>query len=638
MTRYIIIGAGAVGVSVAAELQAAGRDVVLVARGAQLAMLRAGSVRYIRPEGTRRLDVPAVSGPAELTLTADDVLVLATKTQDADGALAEWAWQPVGQPGGSPLDAAQPDDVTHSAASALPVVTVQNGLDTERAAIRRFAAVFGGVIWIPASYLTPGEVASAGSPAPGVIWLGPHPDGPADLDPRLATIASDLRAAGFEVLLVDDLSRWKAAKLLSAVTFVLDALYQPSELRARAARLLREEARHILTAGGLQIADIRADSARVGQGVIDLDSFTIQPVPGQTRGTSSWQSLTRSGSLESDYLNGEIVLQARLLGLHARANAAMLERIRRAEREATPPRSLADADLLATLPVLASLSQAVPGVLVDASTLHDLLGGPDSPAILDVRWALGDPDGRKHYEDGHIPGAVYADLDSELAAPPEPARGRHPLPSVEALQRSARAWGLRDGQPVVVYDDNDGMAAARAWWLLRWAGVTDVRILDGALTAWKQAGFGLQSGECAPEPGDVRLDGGQLPVLTADQAASIARDGLLLDARAAERYRGETEPVDLRAGHIPGALSAPATGNLSPAGTFAEPAELRLRYAALGVEPGRPVAVYCGSGVTAAHDVAALQIAGFSAALFPGSWSQWSADPDREAATGPAPG
>jgi thiosulfate/3-mercaptopyruvate sulfurtransferase len=281
--------------------------------------------------------------------------------------------------------------------------------------------------------------------------------------------------------------------------------------------------------------------------------------------------------------------------------------------------------------------QQSPAVLIDAQTLHDLLGSPDAPAVLDVRWALGDPDGRKHYAAGHIPGAVYVDLDTELAAPPDPASGRHPLPSVQALQRSARSWGLRDGQPVVVYDDNDGLAAARGWWLLRWAGIADVRILDGALTAWRRAGFVLRAGEQAPEPGDVRLEPGKLAVVSADEAASIARDGVLLDARAAERYRGETEPVDPRAGHIPGAVSAPATGNLAPDGTFAEAAELRRRYAAVGVAPGERVAVYCGSGVTAAHDVAALQIAGITAALFPGSWSQWSADPSREAATGPAP-
>jgi thiosulfate/3-mercaptopyruvate sulfurtransferase len=197
---------------------------------------------------------------------------------------------------------------------------------------------------------------------------------------------------------------------------------------------------------------------------------------------------------------------------------------------------------------------------------------------------------------------------------------------------------VRSGQPVVVYDDNGGLAAARAWWLLRWAGLTDVRILDGALAAWRAAGLPLDAGEVTPPPGDVTLTGGHLPVLSADQAGALARDGLLLDARAGQRYRGETEPVDPRAGHIPGAVSAPTSGNLTADGTFASPAALRARYAALGAARAPAVGVYCGSGVTAAHDLAALTVAGYDAVLFPGSWSAWSSDPDRPAATGPAPG
>jgi thiosulfate/3-mercaptopyruvate sulfurtransferase len=191
---------------------------------------------------------------------------------------------------------------------------------------------------------------------------------------------------------------------------------------------------------------------------------------------------------------------------------------------------------------------------------------------------------------------------------------------------------------VVVYDNTGGLAAARAWWLLTWAGIQDVRILDGALGAWEQARFPLANGEEKADRGDVSLDGGHLAVLTADEAAALARTGVLLDARAAERYRGETEPVDARAGHIPGARSAPASANLAADGTFASPAALRDRYASLGAEPGATVGVYCGSGVTAAHDVAALAIAGIDAALFPGSWSAWSADPGRPVATGSDPG
>ena len=279
-----------------------------------------------------------------------------------------------------------------------------------------------------------------------------------------------------------------------------------------------------------------------------------------------------------------------------------------------------------------------PGPLTNVAAVARALAGPVRPVLLDVRWRLGGPPGRDSYRAGHLPGAVFADLDAELAAPPSQTGGRHPLPPASALQQGARGWGLHDGQPVVVYDATGGLAAARAWWLLRWAGVADVRILDGGLPAWIAAGLPTQLGEIVPVAGDVCLPGGQLPVIDADAAARLARDGVLLDARAPERYRGETEPVDRRAGHVPGAINAPAAANLTADGTFAAPRELALRYAALGVTAGRPVAVYCGSGVTAAHDIAALQLAGVTAALFPGSWSAWSADPDRPAATGPAPG
>ncbi|WP_228819391.1 sulfurtransferase [Nocardia transvalensis] len=249
--------------------------------------------------------------------------------------------------------------------------------------------------------------------------------------------------------------------------------------------------------------------------------------------------------------------------------------------------------------------------------------------LLDVRWALGDPDGPQHYLNGHIPGAVFVDLETELAAPPSPARGRHPLPEAAHLQKCARSWGLRTGEPVVVYDATGGMAAARAWWLLRWAGVADVRILDGGLPAWERAGGELtKGGEPDPRQGDIVLVPGKMPLIDADAAASW--DGLLLDARAGERYRGESEPVDPRAGHIPGAVSAPTSENLTPEGTFKSAEELRSRFTALG---SGPIAVYCGSGVTAAHQIAALAVAGIEAALYPGSWSQWSNDPKRPVAT-----
>jgi 3-mercaptopyruvate sulfurtransferase SseA len=277
-------------------------------------------------------------------------------------------------------------------------------------------------------------------------------------------------------------------------------------------------------------------------------------------------------------------------------------------------------------------------VTTTVSELRDLLDSDHPPTVLDVRWALGDPHGRDHYAEGHIPGAVYVDLDRELAAAPSAGGGRHPLPSTDALQAAARRWGLRTGRPVVVHDDLGNTAAARAWWLLRYAGVCDVTLLDGALGAWRAAGLPLESGLPAdPPPGDIVLTKSGRQTVDADGAAELAASGLLLDARAAERYRGEVEPVDPRAGHIPGAVSAPTGENLAPDGTFLPADVLRKRFEEKGAGPATRIGVYCGSGVTAAHQIAALEIAGFEAALFPGSWSAWSSDPDRPAAKGDRP-
>jgi len=267
-------------------------------------------------------------------------------------------------------------------------------------------------------------------------------------------------------------------------------------------------------------------------------------------------------------------------------------------------------------------------VIVDAVALNEALASADPPVLLDVRWALGQTDGHDRYLDGHLPGAVFVDLDTELAGPASPQEGRHPLPDLAVLEAAARRWGVTSERPVVAYDAVGGMSAARVWWLLRWAGVRDVRLLDGGLAGWTAAGLPLEAGSVMPEPGDVVLEPGALATIDADQAA--AWDGSLLDARAAERYAGDVEPVDPRAGHIPGALSVPTAGNIGPDGTFLSDAALRERFAAVE----GPVAVYCGSGVTAAHEVAALASIGVEAALYPGSWSQWSNDPSRPVATG----
>lgn len=275
--------------------------------------------------------------------------------------------------------------------------------------------------------------------------------------------------------------------------------------------------------------------------------------------------------------------------------------------------------------------------LITAADLAAALRSGQAPVILDVRWRLGGPDGHPDYIGGHIPGAVFVRLDEDLAAHGDPRAGRHPLPEAAAFQASARRWGIDDGDTVVVYDDWQGYGAARAWWMLRDAGL-DARVLDGGLAAWRAAGLPLEQGEIVPAEGGVTLHPGRMPQLTIDEAAALAAstDGVLMDARAGERYRGETEPIDPRAGHIPGAISAPTSENVNADGTLRTAAELEARFAALGIGDG-PVGVYCGSGVSAAQEVLALAVAGRDAALYPGSWSEWSQHPDRPVATGAQP-
>lgn len=271
--------------------------------------------------------------------------------------------------------------------------------------------------------------------------------------------------------------------------------------------------------------------------------------------------------------------------------------------------------------------------IISVEELAAALAGPNPPVLLDVRWKLGGPPGVVAYRAGHLPGAVFVDLDRDLAGPPGPG-GRHPLPAPEAFQAAMRRCGVRDQADVVVYDEADSTAAARAWWLLRYFGHERVRVLDGGYRAWVAAGQPVETHEPQPAPGDFTARPGHLPVLDADDVPDFTRDGVLLDARAAERYRGEVEPVDPVAGHIPGAVSAPTLENVRPDGRFRDPAELRARFAALGVTPDTPVGAYCGSGVTAAHEVLALRLAGYEAALYPGSWSHWITDPNRPVAKG----
>jgi thiosulfate/3-mercaptopyruvate sulfurtransferase len=288
--------------------------------------------------------------------------------------------------------------------------------------------------------------------------------------------------------------------------------------------------------------------------------------------------------------------------------------------------------------------ETVADSLTDVTTLAAALAGPRAPVLLDVRWRLTGPPGIGSYQAGHLPGARFVDLDHDLAGPPGPG-GRHPLPAAGQFQDAMRRAGVRDGWPVVLYDEADSTAAARAWWLLRYFGHDQVRVLDGGYQAWLAAGQPVEAGP-GPGPAPAAADAftarpGHLPLLTAATAAALARDGVLLDARAAERYQGAVEPVDPVAGHIPGAVSAPTTANVTAAGRFRDPAALRARFAALGVraDPGAPpVGAYCGSGVTAAHEVLALQVAGIPAALYVGSWSDWITDPARPVVTGADPG
>jgi thiosulfate/3-mercaptopyruvate sulfurtransferase len=264
-----------------------------------------------------------------------------------------------------------------------------------------------------------------------------------------------------------------------------------------------------------------------------------------------------------------------------------------------------------------------------------LADASERPALLDVRWELGAGPGRDRYQNGHIPGAAFVDLDRQLAG--EPGAGeRHPLPAAAQFAAGMQAAGVADDRAVVVYDAASSMAAARAWWLLRYFGHGAVTVLDGGLAAWVAAGGPLATGAQTAESGDFTARPGAMGVLDAAGALALAQRGVLLDARAPERFRGETEPVDPVAGHIPGARNRPTTLNLEASGRFRDPAALRTEFEQAGVGDQLQVGAYCGSGVSAAHEVLALELAGVQAALYPGSWSEWITDPTRPVATGTA--
>lgn len=274
--------------------------------------------------------------------------------------------------------------------------------------------------------------------------------------------------------------------------------------------------------------------------------------------------------------------------------------------------------------------------LISAPDLARLLASTelDHPVVLDVRYRMGGVGGPDEYAAGHVPGAAYVDLEADLADPPGP-RGRHPLPDVARFEQAMRRAGVSGDLPVVAYDDWEGRAAARCWWLLRYHGHRDVRVLDGGWPAWVGGGGAVDTGNAIPTPGSFSARPGQVPVLEAGDVLDFAAKHTLVDARAPERYRGEVEPIDPVAGHIPGAVNVPTGRNLREDGTFLEPDELRRIYGEVLRVDGGDVAAYCGSGVTAAHDVLALAVAGIDAALYPGSWSEWVADPTRPVETSP---
>ena len=276
-------------------------------------------------------------------------------------------------------------------------------------------------------------------------------------------------------------------------------------------------------------------------------------------------------------------------------------------------------------------------VVITPAELAGLIQAGTPITLLDVRWRLDEPDGRASYLQGHLPGAVYVSLDEELSDHTITGRGRHPLPSGRNLQAAARRWGIRQNGLVVVYDDWNRAGSARAWWVLTAAGLANVRILDGGLSAWRSSGRLLESGAVTPQPGNVTvlhddLYAGSRPTLTAQQSG--AGDVMMLDARAPERFRGDVEPVDPVAGHIPGAKNLPSTAVLADDGTFLDDAALARLLDDRGIDRGDSVGAYCGSGVSATVTVAALATLGRETALFPGSWSEWCSDPNRPVGRG----
>jgi thiosulfate/3-mercaptopyruvate sulfurtransferase len=279
------------------------------------------------------------------------------------------------------------------------------------------------------------------------------------------------------------------------------------------------------------------------------------------------------------------------------------------------------------------VSDARSRTLIAVDALARLLDAPEAVVLLDVIDEQGGaPDDRPK-----IPGAVSVHLATDFSGGPTLAAGRRPLPDVADLQAKARAWGIRGDSIVVAYDNAGGAQASRAWWTLRWAGLANVRVLDGGYDAWIATGRPSSNHVAthAALAGDVVLTSGGMPTIDAEEAAALATQSRLLDARPRAAYAGD--PAKAGTGHIPGAIHAAAGDNIAD-GKFKSNAELRARFSTLGADGSRKIGVYCGSGNAAAHAIAAMSAVGLEAALYVGSWSAWSADPSRPVATGPEPG
>jgi 2-dehydropantoate 2-reductase len=335
--RYIIIGAGAVGGTIGGHLFQGGHDVVLVARGAHLDALRAHGLTLATPDGTSTLDIPAVAGPDELQLREGDVLILATKTQDAEALYSEWAWQPVR--GGAAAGT--------SAAASLPVVCAQNGVASERLALRRFRQVYGMCVWLPATHLEPGTVESQGSPLAGLLHVGRYPGG---TDGIVREISDDLEKSKFLAPVDSEVMRWKYNKLLSNLANAIEALCGREAARDGQAQEAKELLRRThaegvaaLDAAGISYASTEESTAARG------DRVQIKPVNGSSRGGgSSWQSLSRgTGTIEADFLNGEIVLLGREHGAATPVNEVLQKLANQAARDRRPPGGVTPAEILA---------------------------------------------------------------------------------------------------------------------------------------------------------------------------------------------------------------------------------------------------------------------------------------------------